>query len=116
MCRAVEQSIKKMILKAVPDLYINVLADELLGYAGVSFCDLIEHLITTCGTIDEDEFAANLERMASPWDPSGPTVTVFTQARKCRQIATAGGDAISDATSVRLCRICSSKWDANALL
>ena len=41
--------------------------------------------------------------MAAPWDPTGPTVTVFTQANKCRQLAEAGGDAISDATSVRLC-------------
>ena len=28
---------------------------------------------------------------------------MFNQARKCRDFATAGGDAISDANSIRIC-------------
>ena len=101
--KSVEYELKKMFLDAVPEVYIASQSDALFGYANVSLRNLLTHLVTTYGTIDEDALAKNLEEMGRPWDPNTPTITVFNQARKCRDFATAGGDAISDANSIRIC-------------
>ena len=101
--KSVEYELKKMFLDAVPEVYIASRSDALFGYANVSLRTLLTHLVTTYGTIDEDALAKNLEEMGRPWDPNTPTITVFNQARKCRDFATAGGDAISDANSIRIC-------------
>ena len=58
---------------------------------------------TAYGTISEDDLAENQALMESAWDPETPTEHVFARANKCRQFATAGQDAISDAATIRLC-------------
>ena len=101
--KSVEHELKKMFLEAAPEVYIASQGYALFGYANVSLQDLLQHLVDTHGTIDEDALAKNLEDMGRPWDPNTPTITVFNQARKCRDFATAGGDAISDANAIRIC-------------
>ncbi len=101
-CNAVDSALKKMILEAVPNDYLDSLADELHGYATVSTQEMLTHLETTYGDIDEDALAENLARMEEPWDPKFPIETIFTRSHNCRLFASSGGDAISDVNSVRL--------------
>jgi hypothetical protein len=42
----VDQAIKKMILEAFDDAYLNALSDEVVGYANYTSLDLLTHLLT----------------------------------------------------------------------
>jgi hypothetical protein len=43
----VDQAIKKLILEAFDDAYLNALSDEVVGYANCTSLDLLTHLLTT---------------------------------------------------------------------
>jgi hypothetical protein len=42
----VDQEIKKLILEAFDDAYLNALSDEVVGYANCTSLDLLTHLLT----------------------------------------------------------------------
>jgi hypothetical protein len=46
--------------------------------------------------ITADNMKQNREKLAAPWDPDTPILTVFTNGTECRQFAIAGQDPISD--------------------
>lgn len=102
-CTTVARALKHQILEAVPTFTIEALEDDIYGYNNVLVREIVTHLETAYGTISEDDLAENQALMESAWDPDTPTEHVFARANKCRQFATAGNDAISDATSIRLC-------------
>lgn len=98
---AVERQMKGLLIDAVPALYIEDLKDATLGYAESTTQEIIEHLIDHYGTIDADELEANAEKLETPWDPSTPIEVVFTNGKRCRDIAEAGDDPISDPAYIR---------------
>ena len=98
---AISTLLKKQIIEAVPSEYIASLADDLLGYTNVTAHVMLQTLTTNYGTITQDDLEDNYEKLSAPWDPNSPIETVFTLVTSCRQFATAGGDAISDATAMR---------------
>ena len=101
-CNKLEQKLKNMILKAVPRVYLSILADETFEFANVTAQNMLGHLILTYGTINEDDLAMNLENCEAAWDPNTPLEGVFANTLKCAQFAAAGNDPISDANKVRL--------------
>jgi hypothetical protein len=42
----VDQAIKKLIIEALNDAYINALSDEVVGYANCTSLDILTHLLT----------------------------------------------------------------------
>ena len=52
--------LKQQLLAAVEDEYICSLQDALYGYANVTVRDIIVHLQTTYGQLDQDALTANL--------------------------------------------------------
>jgi hypothetical protein len=42
----VDQAIKKLILEAFDDAYLNALSNEVVGYANCTSLDLLTHLLT----------------------------------------------------------------------
>ncbi len=102
MCNKVEIGLKAMLLKAVPKIYLLALCDEIFEFANVTPAEMLEHLETTYGAINEDDLAANLEACEAAWDPNTPIEIVFANTNKCAQFAAAGNDDISDANKVRL--------------
>jgi hypothetical protein len=99
--QSAERQIKNLILEAVPALYLEELKDMTLGYANISAEELLEHLEDNYGTIDADDLEANADALETPWDPTTPIENVFTNAKRCRDIAEAGGDPMSDAHIMR---------------
>ena len=102
MCNKVDLALKIRILKAVPKIYLLALCDELFEFANVTPAEMLHHLETTYGAINEDDLAANLEACEAAWDPNTPIEIVFANTNKCAQFAAAGNDDISDANKVRL--------------
>jgi hypothetical protein len=42
----VDQAIKKLIIEAFDDAYLNALSDEVVGYANCMSLDILTHLLT----------------------------------------------------------------------
>ena len=52
---AVDANLKKQLIKAVPDTFIDELSDELLGYAKTTTLSLLTHLTSTYGTVTAED-------------------------------------------------------------
>jgi hypothetical protein len=98
---ALEASIKKMLLTAVPKSLIEELEDDLLGFGTVTVATILTSLIASYGTITHTEIAENEKLLATPWDPSTATDVVFANARRVRLFAASAGDPISEHKVVR---------------
>jgi hypothetical protein len=51
----VDQAIKKLILEAFDDAYLNVISDEVVGFANYTSLDLLTHLLTLYAMIAPTE-------------------------------------------------------------
>jgi hypothetical protein len=74
MCNKVYLSLKAMILKAVPCIYLAAIADATYEFANVTSAQMLTHLVlvTTYGTINEDDLATNLKNCEAAWEPNTP--------------------------------------------
>jgi hypothetical protein len=59
----VDQSIKKLIIEAFDDAYLNALSDEVVGYANCTSLDILTHLLTYYAMIAPTELTKNYERL-----------------------------------------------------
>jgi hypothetical protein len=75
----VDQAIKKLILEAFDDAYINVLSNEVVGYANCTSLDILTHLLTFYAMIAPTELTQNYERLNTPCDPNQPIEALFQQ-------------------------------------
>jgi hypothetical protein len=85
------RKIKKMILEAFDNAYLNALSKEVVGYANCTSLDLLTHLLTFCAMIAPTEITHNYERLNTPYDPNQPIETLFQQIQDARAFAVAGG-------------------------
>jgi hypothetical protein len=67
---SVDQAIKKLILEAFDNAYLNALSDEVVGYANCTSLDLLTHLLTFYAMIAPTELTQNYERLNTPYDPN----------------------------------------------
>jgi hypothetical protein len=68
----VDQAIKKLIIEAFDDAYLNALSDEVVGYANCTSLDLLIHLLTYYTMIAPTELTQKYERLNTPYDPNQP--------------------------------------------
>jgi hypothetical protein len=87
----VDQEIKKLILKAFDDAYLNALSDEVVGYANCTSLDLLTYLLTFYAMIARTKLTQNYERLNTRYDPNQPIETLFQQIQDARAFAVAGG-------------------------
>jgi hypothetical protein len=85
------RKLKKMIIEAFDDAYINALSDEVFGYANCTSLDILIHLLTYYAMIAPTELTQNFERLNTPYAPNQPIKTLFQQIQDARAIAVAGG-------------------------
>jgi hypothetical protein len=87
----VDQAIKKLIIDAFDDVYLNALSDEVVGYTNCTSLDILTHLLTYYAMIAPTELTQNYERLSTPYDPNQPIETLFQQIQDARAFAVAGG-------------------------
>jgi hypothetical protein len=73
----VDQAIKKLIIEAFDDTYINPLSDEIVGYANCTSLQLLTHLLMYYAMIAPTELTQNYERLNTPYDPHQPIEMLF---------------------------------------
>lgn len=97
---AVEANLKKLLIQAVPNVYIDELNDEVLGFANTTTLALLTHLTSTYGTITADDLNKNLDDLNRAWTSSQPLEDLWKQIRICRLFAQTQ-DPISEPMAVR---------------
>jgi hypothetical protein len=75
----VDQAIKKLIIEAFDDAYLNALSDKVVGYANCTSLDILTRLLTLYAMIAPTELTQNCERLNTPYDPNQPIETLFQQ-------------------------------------
>jgi hypothetical protein len=98
----VDQAIKKLIIEAFDDAYLNALSDEIVGYANCTSLQLLTHLLTYYAMIAPTELTQNYERLNTPYDPNQPIETLFQQIQDARAFAVAVGQPYGNATIINV--------------
>ena len=95
-----DNAIKQLLIAAVEDKYIRTLAHKYTEYAAVTSLQILTHLKTTYGKIDEGMLEDNLETMKTDWDPNDTFETLIEQIENAVNLAEEGGDPISAKTQL----------------
>jgi hypothetical protein len=81
----VQQAIKNRIITVFETMYLDVLNDDMVGFANISARAMIDHIFTTYGNITEVDLENNFEHMRRAWDPQQPVESLFTQIQDCAE-------------------------------
>jgi hypothetical protein len=87
---SVQQALKKKIINVFKPMYLDVLNDDMVGFANISARDMPEHLFTTYGNITAFDLENNFEHMRRAWDPQKPVESLFKQIQHCAEYSEAG--------------------------
>jgi hypothetical protein len=63
-----QQALKKQIIRIFEPMYLDVLSDNMLGFASISARDTLDHLFTTESNITAVDLEINFEHMRRAWD------------------------------------------------
>jgi hypothetical protein len=98
----VDQEIKKLILEAFDEAYLNALSNEVVSYANCTSLDLLTHLLTFYAMIAPTELTQNYERLNTPYDHNQPMETLFQQIQDAQAFSVAGGQPYGAAMIVNV--------------
>jgi hypothetical protein len=98
----VDQAIKKLIIKAFDDAYLNALSDEIVGYANCTSLQILTHLLTYYAMIAPTELTQNYKRLNTLYGPNQPIETLFQKIQDARAFTLAGGQPYGAAIIVNL--------------
>jgi hypothetical protein len=93
---SVQQALKKQIINVFEPMYLEVLNDDMVGFANISARDMLDHLFTTYGNITAVDLENNFEHMHRAWDPQQPVESLFKQIQDCADYYEAGGVLIGN--------------------
>jgi len=91
-----QDALRNQIIANVEDQYINHLHNDLTEYSTVTPKELLDHLWSTYGDIDETDRTKNEARMKAPWSPPSPVEELFKQLREGQKFAQKGNETIGD--------------------
>jgi hypothetical protein len=74
---SVQQALKKQIISVFEPMYLDVLNDNMVGFANTSDRDILDHLFGTYGNITAVDLEINFEHMRRAWDPQQPVESLF---------------------------------------
>jgi hypothetical protein len=88
---SVQQALKKQIISVFEPMYLDILNDNIVGYANISARDMLDHIFENYGNITAVDLEINFEHMRRAWDPQQPVETLFKQIQDCDAYLEAGG-------------------------
>jgi hypothetical protein len=80
---SVLQALKKQIISVFEPMYLDILNDNMVGYANISARDMLDHLFETYGNITAVDLEIKFEHMRRAWDPQQPVESLFKQIQDC---------------------------------
>jgi hypothetical protein len=88
---SVQQALKKQIISVFEPMYLDVLNDNMVGFAKISARYTLDHLLGTYGNITAVDLEINFEHMRRACDPQQPVESLFKQIQDCADYSEAGG-------------------------
>jgi hypothetical protein len=79
-CTSVQQALKKQISSVFEPMYLDILNDNMVGYANISARDMLYHLFETYGNITAVDLEINFEHMRPACDPQQPVETLLQES------------------------------------
>jgi hypothetical protein len=101
-CTSVQQALKKQIISFFEPIYLEILNDNMVGYANISARDMVDHLFETYGNITSVDLEINFEHMRQAWDPHHHVETLFKQIQDCADYLEAGGVPIGPSQQINV--------------
>jgi hypothetical protein len=87
----VQQALKKRIISVFEPMYLDMLNENMFGFANISARDMMDHLFSTYGNITAVDLEINFEHMRRAWDPQQHVEYLFKQIQYCADYSEAGG-------------------------
>jgi hypothetical protein len=72
-------------------MYLDVLNDDMVGFAKISARDMLDHIFGTYGNTTAVDLEINFEHMHRSWDPQQPVESLFKKIQDCADYYEAGG-------------------------
>jgi hypothetical protein len=88
---SMQQALKKQIISVFEPMYLEVLNDNMVGYANITARDMLNHLFSTYSNITAVDLEINSEHMRRAWDPQQPVESLFKQIQECSDYSESGG-------------------------
>jgi hypothetical protein len=99
---SLQQALKKQIISVFEPKYLEILNDNMVGYAKISARDMLEHLFETYGNITAVNLEINFEYMRQAWDPQQLVESLFKQIQDCADYSEAGGAPIGPSQQINI--------------
>jgi hypothetical protein len=99
---SVQQSLKKQIIGVFEPIYLDILNENMVGYANISARYMLENLFDTYCNITSVDLEINFEHMRRAWDPQQPVETLFNQIQDCADYLEAGGAPIGTSQQINV--------------
>jgi hypothetical protein len=64
-------------------MYLDILNDDMVGFANISAREMLDHLFMTYGNITAVDLENKFEQMRGAWDPQQPVESLFKQIQDC---------------------------------
>jgi hypothetical protein len=90
-CTSVQQKLKKQIISVFEPMYLDIINNNMVGYANISARCMLDHLCETYDNITAVDPEINFEHMRRAWDPQHLVETLFKQIQDCADYSEAGG-------------------------
>jgi hypothetical protein len=81
---------------------LDVLNDNMVGFANISARDMLDHLFSTYGNITAVDIEIKFEHMRRAWDPQQPVEFLFKQIQDCSDYSEAGGVLIGHPQQINI--------------
>jgi hypothetical protein len=89
-CTSVQQALKKQIIRVFEPMHLDILNENMVGYANISARNMLDHLFETYGNITAVDLEINFEHMRWAWDPQQPVESLFKKIQDCADYYEAG--------------------------
>jgi hypothetical protein len=97
---SIQQALKNQIISVFEPMYLEILNDNMVGYANISARYMLDHLFETYDNITAFDLEINFEHMRRAWDPQQPVETLFEQIQDCADYSEAGGVPIGPSQQI----------------
>jgi hypothetical protein len=72
-------------------MYLDILNDNMVGFANITAREMLDHLFMTYGNITAVDLENNFEQVRRARDPQKPVESLFKQIQDCAGCSEAGG-------------------------
>jgi hypothetical protein len=83
-------------------MYLDILNDNMVGYANISATYILDHLFETYGNITAVDLEINFQHMRRAWDLQQPVETLFKQIQDCADYSEAWGIPIGHSQHINV--------------